>query len=308
MSKVIVLILLTLILNSALSGQENGVYDRQIRINSADKNKPVSFAYVIISSPDRNLIFVSDENGKCKIQFDNYAASDSVLVTCIGYKNTKVLLSSIKDVIFLDPTDYKINEIVVKPAKTRLIKLGNLANTTFRSTNFAFGSQKVIYIPNNGITGKILRIRYYMHDFFEKEFKYRPFRVRIYGKKENSDSVGSDLLKKELIVMLPRDEGNWLEVDISQFNISFPSNGIFVGLEIMPAEYYLRNGYIKTKTVLRDHYNRINSVSIGCTYDKSSRPDIQTWNYFAPSIGWTQKYNGGFIPLIQIIVETKEKY
>jgi hypothetical protein len=308
MSKVIVLILLTLILHSALSGQEKGIYDRQIGINSSDNNKPVSFAYVIISSPDRNLIFVSDENGKCKIQFDNYAASDSVLVTCIGYKNSKVLLSSIKDVIFLDPTDYKINEIVVKPAKTRLIKLGNFANITFRSSNFIFGSQKVNYIPNNGITGRILRIRYYMHDFFEKEFKYRPFRVRIYGKTENSDSVGSDLLKKELIVMLPRSEGNWLDVDISQFNISFPSNGIFVGLEVLPAEYYLRNGYIKTKTITIDHHNLPNSVSIGCTYDKSSRPHIQTWDYFNPTTGWTQKYNRGFIPLIQIIVETKKKY
>jgi hypothetical protein len=76
----------------------------------------------------------------------------------------------------------------------------------------------------------------------------------------------------------------------------------------MPAEYYLGNGYIKTKTILRDHYNKINSVSIGCTYDKSSRPKIQTWDYYAPSIGWTQKYNRGFIPLIQIIVETNKKY
>jgi hypothetical protein len=309
MSKVIVLILLTLILHSALSGQEKGIFDRQIGINSFDKNKPVSFAYVIISSPDRNLIFVSDEYGKCKIQFDNCTASDSALVTCIGYKNSKVLLSSIKDVIFLEPTDYKLNEIVVKPAKSRLIKLGNLANIAISSYQIGFKGQKVIYIPNSGITGKIISIRYYMHDFLEKEFKYRPFRVRVYEPQKNSDSVGTDLLKKELIAMLPRKEGNWIEVNISQWNILFPSNGIFVGLEVMPAEYYLRNGYIKTETILMDHHhNRTNSLSIGCTLKNRSKLDIQTWDYFNHTTGWTQKYSKDFFPLIQIIVETNKKY
>jgi hypothetical protein len=308
MYKTIILSLLTLLIYSSLSGQDESIYDRQISVISADKNKPVSFAYLIISSLNRNLIFTSDEAGKCNIRFENSTASDSVTVTCIGYNPTKILLSSVKDIILLEPIDYKINEIVVKPTKTKRIKLGNLANYTFRSTSaFGFGSQKVNYIPNNGITGKIKSIRYYMQELSIKDSKYRPFRVRIYEKKENSDSVGCDLLKKELIVMLPRREENWLDVDISQFDISFPSDGIFVGLETLSAEYYLRNGYIKSTTIIKGRYNISNTLSIGCTYDKSPRPSIQTWDYYSPSTGWAQ-LGRGFIPIIQIIVETKKKY
>jgi hypothetical protein len=285
--------------------QDSNVFSRQIHVISTNKRIPVPYAYVIISSSNRNLVFATDEFGIGNIHFDNYSTSDSILVSSIGYKTFKSLLSKIEDEICLELIEYKINEVIIRPVKTKTLKLGNLANNAIGSFQIPFNGKKVLFIPNEGITGKIKTIRYYMHDLSNKEFKYRPFKVILYNRDSISGMVGTNLLKKDLIVMLPRKEGNWIDVAISQSNIMFPQSGIFVGLEVMPYNYYLKNGYIKSMTVLENDHNRVNSLSIGTTFKRHSNLDIQPWDYFTPLEGWTQRYESNHFPLIQITIETK---
>jgi hypothetical protein len=304
MIKRAVLSLMTfLLIISAITGQDKNEFSRQISVLSSDAKKQVPGAYVTISTINNKLIFCTDEDGKVTIHYKNYALSDSMLVTCIGYKNYKANISNLIDAIYLDPIDYKLNEVLIKPKKIKHTKLGNLALATIRSSQISFGCQKVLFIPNEGISGKISTIRYYMHDFSNKEFKFRPFKVRIYEPDSITGKVGNDILKNEIIAVLPRSEGNWVEINISQFNIMMPDNGVFIGLEVLPYEYYLSNGYITSRSIPFNKTQRVNSLSIGSTVKKHSKLDIQNWDYFTPSKGWIQIPNHDMLPLIQIIVE-----
>lgn len=288
---------------STISGQENVEFSRQIRVLSTDKNKQVPGAYIIISSSNTKLIFSSDEFGQATIRYKNYSLSDSVLITCIGFRSFRAKISNVSDSIYLDPVDYKLNEVLIKPKNLKHIKLGNLASIAISSSQIGFGYQKVLFIPNTGIIGKVTMIRYFMHDLANKEFNFRPFRVRIYEPDRITGKVGPDILKNEVIAVLPRNVGNWIEIDLSPFNVMMPNAGIFVGLEVLPYEYYSSNGYVSSRSIPLNKTQRLNSLSIGSTKNRNTKLDIQTWDYFTPSKGWIQIPNHKLFPLIQIIVE-----
>lgn len=293
-----------LVFSISLSGQET-LYKQSIKVLSKENNETVPFAYLIITSQNRKLMFSTDANGEAFIQYNNPTMLDSIFVSSIGYENNNFLLSTVKDVILIKQKTYGFNEVVVKPAKTKRIKLGNKAGLGIKSCQISFDTQLVLYIPNDGTNGKIQRIRYYMMSNCVEGSKYIPFRVRVYAKEECSDSVGVDLLNEELIVMLPRVDNNWLDVDISHFNISFPPTGVYIGLEVQSLDFYLKNGYIESKHVYVKSLKTVvvNSPSIGFTNYRKAESGMQTWNYNPYFGGWNQKLYKDHCLLIQILVE-----
>lgn len=299
-------LIITLGFLTNLSGQDNIFQWHGIILSESD-SKEIPFAHCIIKPLNKPfLLFISGDKGDVTIKYYNYSKNDSIFITCIGYKTYKNTISSIKDTLFLSPESYIINEVTVVPKKSKLKTLGNKASFTIRSSQLLFNFCKVIYIPNeDSLTGKIIKIRYYMHDFLDSEFQYRPFNVKLFKTDENSDLPGAELLKDELIVMLPRNKGKWLEVDISHFNIEFPEQGIFVGLEALSEEFYLSNGYITSSTINDGRLkNRINSLSIGYTAKKYTNSNIVSWDYNPYYYGWTKKHMKNRYFLIQIIVKT----
>lgn len=268
------------------------------------QEKGIEFVNVQIKSGSTRYLFTTDEQGYLSILYNNVSIEDSVSITCIGYKTQKISCNTLNTLkqIKLEEDVYLIGEVVVTPQKVKLVKFGNLRNFTFRSSQISFDNQSAIYIPNTGIDGKIMSVRVYMIDYASHDWKYRPFRVRLY---DGTQIVGKELIKEEVIASLKPNKNHWVDIDISQLDLSFPKSGVVVAIQALSKEYYLKNGYIKSETIRSHGKDRINSISIGWASDGGSDSKLQSWMYINKVTGWTQKYNfdekGNF--LIQITVK-----
>ncbi|MBE9468874.1 MAG: hypothetical protein IMY72_11240 [Bacteroidetes bacterium] len=244
---------------------------------------------------------MTDKTGMVEIQYPNFSKSDSIIFSCIGYKLKIAPCIYLKknEEFILKPEIYKIKEVVIKPKNVKTVKLGNRNIFTIQSAQVGFNYQKALYIPNKGIKGKISSVRIYMHDFWENNWKFRPFRLRLY---EGGYPFVNEITKETIIASLEPKRNHWVEIDLSNFNFDFPENGILVAVQALSAKYYKEYAYIKHDIVKQ----RLNSLSVGFTLTKKSSLDIQSWDHYSQEQGWIK--NSDFNPyyLIQIEVELYE--
>ena len=266
-------------------------------------------AHFRIFSDGRIFLFAADNSGRVNINYFRPTELDSIFITSIGFKTRKLSCLELQKMseIQLEEDVFSLNEMVVTPARAgriRTMRLGNTSAFASFSTNVFFSWQLVLFIPYNPLAGNILKLRYYMGGRLNSKLNFmsdRPFRVRLYEKDSINNSVGKDMLIDFLIVSHNSSYG-WLEVDISNYNISMPKHGVFVGFEILPAEYYINNNIISSHTVNHSlHPSLGNSVSFGVT--RFSRSN-EYWSSCTYSNKWSLcSLNTNF--LLNIEVERK---
>lgn len=251
-----------------------------------DKNSSdaIPFSSVRIFSKGRIFLFVADNNGKVNISYIYPTENDSIFVTSVGYKHVidkRDQILGLNKKIAIEPDNILIQEVAVHPRKIRTKKLGNSGIMTIYGTGSYYGQQMVLFIPSNNMKATVLKLRYCLSDIIMKKTTFYPFRVRIYDKDTVNNTIGKDILGKNLIVNRNKGQGHWLEVDVSEYNIKLPKNGIFVGLEILPSEYYLSNKIIDATTTKLGKDHMINSLHLGITlrHSKEIKSGIESWNY-----------------------------
>ena len=280
-----------------------------------DNRGNVPNAHIRVLSEGRTYLFVTDNKGKVNIMYYLPSDSDSIFVTSIGYKKIELNCYELQKIneIIIETDSYSLDEVAITPEKRKKIKtmiLGLNAAFALGSGNFMFDSKYVQFIPYTPHSGIILKIRYHIGGTLNSyDGSYKPFRVRLYDKDTVNNTVGKDLLNDFLIITASNN--GWLEVDISQYGISMPKNGVYVGLEILPKEYYLGNNIISNTTIplkiVKGGAN--NTVWLGLKSKRKNENKIERWTFHYRSKKW-EKYpetnsSSGF--LINIEVEKTEK-
>ncbi len=299
--------LITFLILSLWCNAQNTKYIWMGKIKSEDK-KTVEFANIQVIAKGKYYLFMSDNNGNVEVTYPEYHTSDSVIISRIGYKTKKISCSELKhkEVLIIETETYKIDEVIVKPAKHKIKKLGNKNWFTINSYSIGFKSQAGLYIPNRGIEGKITTVRVYMSNFSDKNWRYRPFRLRLF---EGGYPFNKEITKAPIIASLKRKRGHWAEIDISNFNFDFPKNGVLVVIEVLPYQYYKQNGYINsifvTDKSFRDLKKRplrlLNSLTIGFTSGTKTKDKLVCYKRHNTIKDWTPIKNHYF--LIQIKVK-----
>ena len=291
-------ILLAIIINFTCNAQ-NDRFSWKGKIISP-KGIGVEFAHVQIKTQNEYFLFMSDKNGFVEINYPCHKKSDSISISSIGYETKKIDCIDFKNKqsIIIKPEVYKIKEAVITTRKIITKKLGNRNAFTIQSDQISFNEQQGLYIPNNGITGKIVSVRVYMHDFFEKKWKKRPFRLRLF---EGDFPFEKEIVKEKIIASLDKKRGHWVEIDLSNFNIDFPKNGILVAIQALPFEYYKKHGYIKHRVV----NGRINSIGIGFTMTSKTRNKIKSYSRYYDK-EWKPVEHKRWYYLIQIKVASSD--
>jgi len=310
MGKKIVFIILIFLPCTALFSQ-----DSHFNWEGAISGKGGANATIRVFSDGRMFLFAANDEGNVNISYFRPTALDSILITSMGHKPRKLSIHELRDVkeIQLEEDIYSLSEVIVAPAnrrRTRATRLGNRALYACNSINNSFETQQGLLIRYGEARGRILRVRYYMNCNFRENMHLRPFRVMIYDMDTLNNMPGKNLLNEYLIVSLNNrgllnNIGRWLEVDISHYNIELPPKGVFVGMEILPFEYYLSNNIITNQYVRDSGVDAVNSVSVGVT-SRSTRaePSYESWINTAESTKpeW-KRTHGDFDFLINIVVE-----
>lgn len=288
-------ILIALFLSLACNAQ-NKDYTWKGKVGSKENNE-IKFAHIQVQADGHYYLFMTNDDGYVEIIYPNFNITDSVLVSSIGYKTKKISCSDLKqkELIILESEIYQIKEAIITPKKYKVKKLGNKNIFTIRSDQIDFNQQHALYIPNRGIEGKVTSVRVYMHDFSEKEWKYRPFRLRLF---EGDFPFEKEIIEDKIIASLETKVGHWVEIDLSNFNIDFPQNGILVAIEALPYDYYKRHNYIEHRVVR----GRINSFSIGFTADTKTRDELRCYSRYYDR-DWKPVKDKNWYYLIQITVQ-----
>ena len=212
-------ILLLIILYSTFSKSQN-----IFSLKSSDDGLPIKYAHIfannkIISSSDSLGNFIINKNHLNSI----------IKITALGYKTLDSVKLNNSLTVFMEVEPIVLNEIVVNNKNKKLKhKLGKLKS----------GDIGIVCTLENNTISQVAK-------FFENKFEYITFLDKIRLKAFCSDkdrlisilvySVGLDgnpekILNGESIICNLKKGHNTYEVNLNQFNIDFPENGVFIVL------------------------------------------------------------------------------
>jgi hypothetical protein len=204
---------------------------KKIIIKDKSSNQPISL--VAISTQKGNGIY-SDEFGRFEISI---SSKDTLFISHLSYQKitlTKKELDNLPNaIILLNPRVTELEESVVKPSKLVKNIFGYYKEKTF-SRKVGPGGYRDFEIFINqlkNVSGEQGYVDKLFFDLYVDIFEKSNSKVRIRVFSVGADGLPKDdILNKEIIKNIDRLSPN-LKIDISELNIIFPPEGIFIGLE-----------------------------------------------------------------------------
>ena len=191
-------------------------------------NEPL--AYVNIGIKNKSIGTVSNKNGLFKLFLnDKTSLNDTVIVSYIGFKTEKFLVSelnTLKNPILLQPKNMELDEVVVRSKKIKLKskKIGRSSKGLgFLHWNFYTRYEKDVDDRLSKEKGMKFNIKRDCHikdlnfNITSNNFKSLKFRVNFYKIK---DGLPTDLIVQKNIVFEIKDRFlGWFTVDLEPYEI-----------------------------------------------------------------------------------------
>jgi|GEM_PF-527490 len=203
-----------------------------------DDSTNVAIPFSTVAVKGKGIGVATGVDGRFDLTIQEYAKNDSLVFRSLGYKDYCVLLDSFlretgneaEVEVKLAPVSFNLREIVVLPTKEEET-FGVLSDfTTGTAYSHTAGAQLAIFIPNDkGNKGVIKSVSYFFTG--KKRKPTAPFRIRVLEADQNG-RPGKDLLLKSVVVNAPKSD-EWFTVNLEEYNLPFPENGYFAGLELI---------------------------------------------------------------------------
>jgi len=233
-----------LLFSILLTAQTKGV------VKDSLSGKPIS--YVNIWIENENIATTSEEDGTFSI---NASGNKNLIFSALGYEKKTIKASQAAEV-FLSSKAFDLEEVVISNSiQTRQIVIGVTENTIAQA--FDNGPRMdVKFFPYNPIYKKtkyIKKVTLYTDSRIEDAtIKLRFFKVDANG------YPGEEMLKKALIVSVKNGTKN-NKIDLSDYNLIMPKNGLFVGFEKLMIEKNKKEKIItdqntQTTQILKTYY------------------------------------------------------
>jgi len=188
-----------------------------------EAGNPIPFVSILVEN--ETIGVSSEEDGSFSIAVD---ASKNLVFSAVGYETKTVKVTEAKNVQ-LPKKVFELGEVVISPAKKqKTVKIGD-----------DYGRGEIRYYSQQ-TTAK--------HFAYTKEAKNHPFlkEITIYTKskidnakinlrvlKANQDgSPGEDILEENYIILV-KNGGKNTTVDMQEFHIEIPAEGIFIAIEAL---------------------------------------------------------------------------
>jgi hypothetical protein len=185
-------------------------------------NQPVEFASIGVLHREAGT--VADEKGNFTFHIQNVKAVDTIKISMLGYESQQYLVAHFdgllkqnNGIIVLQPKTQNLQEVVIKPRKTKTLLAGNTTNSRFISAGFGsndLGSEVgTVLRYSKKKPGRIENVNF---NIAYNTFDNVLFRVNVYDFKNGK--VGENLLKEPLYLETSMDSGT-LTLDLSEKNI-----------------------------------------------------------------------------------------
>ena len=200
----------------------------QLKSVIIDNETKERIPFVNIWIENENIGTTSNENGEFLI--DNNKGEVLVL-SSLGYELMKINLKEVPSKIFLVPKSYELDEVIVSTKKESKEKI--IGTFQDAEIGFYYASEK-----NPEIKARLFDYdTSYSETPFLKSIKFRicsdirnaKFNIRFYSVGRNGQP-DMPIYEKNIIGISKKGTKN-LEIDLSDLNIYFPYNGLFISYE-----------------------------------------------------------------------------
>ena len=222
----------------------------QIKGTIVDQNNnPVPYANIWVEN--EAIGTTSEENGTFSIALKD--VNKTLVFSAIGFETLKQKASQV-NVVVLKATTYQINEVVIaKRFETKEKEIG--ATNSVISQAFDNGPRiDVKYFPYNPDYKKT---KYIKQIVINTDSKIETAICKIHLYSVSADGFpGEPLLDKDYIVTIKQGLKK-TRLDVTQFNLRIPKNGLFIGFEKLVIE---RNKLEKITTDYNNNTTRIQNT------------------------------------------------
>ncbi|MBI9069299.1 MAG: carboxypeptidase-like regulatory domain-containing protein [Salinivirgaceae bacterium] len=266
------------------------VYSRPIKISGiikdSENGRPVSFANVAIVEIEKGT--TSDYNGIFDLEIDSTDLNSNLNISCLNYKDFKIKISKLligkSNEILLENFSYEISEIVVstKKKKHKEIELNKLKKSEINGMLTCDNLPKMYarYFPFEPRFEKMQYIQYLNIGFRNDQQKNKSkVRIRIFSNDYENNKPDIDILREDLIIIAKPGIN---KIDISNFNISLPKEGIFIAVEWLIVEENKYDWLTYNQFKIKKTETKYGPI-LGANYHQESF----TWLYWA---GYWEKY------------------
>ncbi|WP_298780796.1 carboxypeptidase-like regulatory domain-containing protein [uncultured Polaribacter sp.] len=195
-----------------------------------ETNEPVVYANISFLNSKKGIS--SNEDGTFSINLDKKYLENQVHISCLNFKDTVVYAKNLQNnILKLEPKAFTLDEITLTKRIEQSVVLGEVKNKV-EGVHTSGMRMLAKYFPNDKRVKccnflEAIEIHFSKRNVHQKKSK---FRIRIFSKDDKTGLPKEDILNVNLPVEI-EDGQEKVTIDISNFNIEMPENGIFIAFE-----------------------------------------------------------------------------
>jgi len=192
-------------------------------------NEPIPYCNIALEKGDG---FVTNHLGEFCIAFSKNDSLLKLNVTNVSYhqKSLSVFQNSTDSIIYLQPKQYKLNEIEINWSKYQFLWVGNtLKNADSYISLWRFCQTGIYIAPLKNRSAIIETISVAIQNSNPEKV---PFRVHVF-EVDSTGGVGSDLLPENVYGLLKDADFAIVELNILKYQLKIPDRGLFITVELL---------------------------------------------------------------------------
>ncbi len=256
------------------------------KIVDKETQKPVVYANVSFLKINKGIS--TTQNGTFDLKIDKKLLNQQIHISCLNYKDTVVFAHQLqKSILFLQPKAVELDEIKISRRVDRELVVDRYRRKHIKGT---FGGRKSF----PWIVTKFFKYKNeYKNTTYLKEItvyfgallfrKKSTFRIRLFTIDTLTGKPFKDMLSDNLIVLTKKVNGK-IKIDVSKFDVEFPINGFFVGLERL----HIPDNFYKETYTMEGSKKKYKTTRVAPSFGAVYMKNIGIWMY---SKGKWRKHN-----------------
>ena len=206
-----------------------------------DKISNAPIPYVNISILESQVGTSSDEDGSYRLTIKSEELEKKVRLSSLGYKDTTIVVSNFLKLkkMVMRPISEQLEEVVISEKFQDKFKVINEINESNLCAGYGSTAQNPwilgVYFPykvDYENTEFLNSIRFHFGNFKNKKAKFR-LRLFTIG---NDSLPHKDLIKENIIVSLKKKQ-KYVDINLSDYDIFFPSDVFYIAFEWLYIPY-----------------------------------------------------------------------
>ena len=195
-----------------------------IVLNAVTK-EPVPFATVLARHNQEPVSQdYCNQDGSVKISVSNY---DVLEISCIGFMDKTIKKADVGAEVLLQPNAFELDEVVIT-GSANVVAVGYADKKMFDSGGTAAGFTDAVYITNT--TGNAGYIKSFLFKIIKAKNRFA-YRLHFYKPTVGGHHPGDEVTPANIIGFVEKGAKGLAELDLSAYNIKFPEEGLYVGVE-----------------------------------------------------------------------------